>query len=262
MPRNLSLLLIVVIGAVVGIAAQARAEDEDSTAIDALLTNWSAASRNCRSLDVRFHLFSYDPAFDKKTEEDGRFYFEGPETAVYQIGGKTQIIWTPGLTSFFDHASKRVDRCPREQLENALRRAAERSVDRQQSWLGARLVAWYGDIFLRITELQLMRPDDACPCLLLMDPGSFRKLNDLKLDTIDGKPWLTAKPKRATKYQIQELQFIFDITAMLPEAVKEIRIPGERVFVLKTPQIDQTPVDREQLLNPDLKHWKEQTFPD
>src|SRR5262245_12653422 len=79
------------------------AADEPQLGLDQLLGKWLEASQNCRTLDAKLARFTYD-TFDNRCEE-GRFYFEAPDSGMYQIGTET-AVWQHGTLLSFSSESK------------------------------------------------------------------------------------------------------------------------------------------------------------
>ena len=213
--------------------------------LDTFLAKWEQASADCRTLDATITVFDYNPIFrgDEPEVGRGRFYFERPNTGRFEADSfDNVIVWQDQQSLLITPSTHTVERISLSDF-NAL---------------GIEPKTMFARLLCRIL-IPLRSPQDLLPLVVDINSSQIEQRFDVVLARLTGDYLLTAVPKnKADKAMFQKIKVIVDRETLLTNAIQMVAPSGNsrRSIVFDEVRINETPVDRHALINPDLAGYK------
>ncbi len=265
----LSAPLVVAFLCIVPQATVTGAETLDAADVDKVLQSWQQASEECRVFDAEITRIEYDRSFGKSRKTKCRFYYEAPGFGRLDIGGsdaveawrhnhpnpnlildwrrKQSLIWSGDGLMIVDWDEKQYSDWTVAELASMEERLVE-ALKELSGWTN-----WF--VMLAHWPALFSRPDSALPMVVNIRAERLRNRFNFTVEKVDGDFWLTAVPRHAMdKARFREIVIILDGQSFITKAIKLVRQDGnqEIVWVLGDPKINESPADRDRLLNPDI----------
>lgn len=231
-----------------------------------VLDKWAAAQESIQTLDVGVRRYTYDRTFFVETRSVGRFYFQQPALARYElnaveipegaVSGKKNEQGVPfNLES--SGSATRVWTGQRLLIVNESDRTYEEipTPPEKIKQFEAQPAGFYSELFLIFAQPQRLMPlvvgvDDAT----LKDDYSF----ELRQITSE-QAMLSAKPLQANgSTRFHEITVLLDAKTWLPKAIKYVDASQnlETVLVFETPKVNEPLAPGDTPLRPDLQGYK------
>lgn len=227
---------------------------EKAPTVESLLAKWEEASQKCRSMDAKLKVFRYDRALgdDQPTIEHGRFYYEAPNLARYQVGK-----YREGSVNDWSGVSEALIWKGKEALRIDGRtwtvlRFSARDVETFAGKTGGLFSEFIKGLFW-----VLERPQHCLPLVFDIHAADVRERFDVMIEQSSNEKEieLRATPKRPLEKTVYaEIRVILNADTYMTRAI-QVSPPGaigRTVFVLHDQKVNQRPSDRDQLINPDL----------
>jgi TIGR03009 family protein len=223
--------------------------------VESVLARWEKASQRCRTLDAKLTVFHYDAIFhgEYPTISRGRFYYEAPNVGRCEIrkggNGKANdwsalpdvLIWTGKETLWIDGRKKQCQRFPSAQFRT-LREMTE-----------GKPPSFFEEVFSRIVRME--RPQTLLPLAIDVRAADVRERFDVTIERNEDEIWLKAVPKQsADRTDYREIDVILNGKTWLTSAMRTISANGKDrvVFQFEDQKVNQRPIDRDELISPDL----------
>jgi len=248
-------LRLVLVTAVICLDCWPCRADESALSLESVLAKWEAASKACRTIDATMTVLRYD-AFhtDRPKTCNGRFYFEAPNLARYEIhpsprtgkvlDGSDTYVWTAEGLFLVNHH----DRTCQFWSSQAMTTARE-AMDQmpEGTWL-ERFSKGYALFFA--WPAQFARPDDLLPLFLNTNTQTQRQRYDIRAEERDGRIVILAVPKQRNRI-FREVQVMLEKDSYRLVAHQLISTSGDRtVHVFDDLKLNKSPSDRDMLIRP------------
>jgi hypothetical protein len=239
---------------------------EPDPTVESVLARWEEASHKCRTLDAKVTVFHYDDVFgqgDRPTITQGRFYYETPNIGRYETsaGGKgtpndwlrvsEAIVWQGDKTLLINGPERTCWRfSPARLVQAAKTQTAAVTADNAPS-------GFFAALGRALAQLQhaLSGPREFLPLVIDIHADEVRERFHLTLEHGGEEILLKAVPNPSLGHACyREIGVILNAKTYLTHAIQVV-LPGGKervVYVLDDQKVNQTPDDRDQLLNPNL----------
>jgi len=241
------LRLVIVVGLICG--ADVCAEEPLPT-VESVVAAWSEASRECRSLEAKLVVYTYDRVFgDGPTTAAGRYRYEMGGDLRLHVAKRDDLVRRGKTIWVIDRERERFQQLDLDELAKA-------ASDPPLPWYH-----WLGNIYRGLGQMyRTLAERGGLPFLMLPDAERLTSQYALELCRDGDRLLMHARPKDATNAYdyTADLWFAWKNAEPLPFAVRHFVGAGTSVtYVLDEVRVNETPPDRDAFMQPDLMAYRE-----
>ncbi len=223
--------------------------DEPLPTVESVVEAWSKASRECRSFEAKLYVFTYGMFNERPEPEAGRYRFEAGGDFCLKVAKRDDLLRRGKELVTVDHAQRKY------RVYDATELAVERKSDPNSALAWFPWLQEWGRAIGRM--YRTLAEDGGLPLLILSDPAKLTSRYTLEVSRRDEVLIVKGVAKDAMRV-LPELAFAFHDGEPLPFAVHHVLGTNNSVtYVLNDVRLNETPVDRDALMRPDLTGYLE-----